>query len=137
MYLTTSRRACSRVGYSGRWTRSFFKAAKNDSAGQGANPCAASRVPDLVILPRPREPGRSVIAAAAAVEYRALGERVIAGGHPDRLLDQRRLAVVIRGPADHHPGMAVDDRGEVKPALPGRNVRNTADELHARLAGGE
>src|ERR1019366_3783753 len=44
-----------------------------------ANPCAASRVPDLVILQRPREPGRSVIAAAAAVEYRALGERVIAG----------------------------------------------------------
>ena len=33
--------------------------------------------------------------------------------------------------------MAVDDRGEVKPALPGRNVRNTADELHARHAGGE
>ena len=32
MYLTMSRRACSRVGYWVRWTRSFFNAAKDDSA---------------------------------------------------------------------------------------------------------
>jgi hypothetical protein len=32
MYRATSRRACSRVGYWVRWTRSFLSAAKNDSA---------------------------------------------------------------------------------------------------------
>jgi hypothetical protein len=32
MYRPRSLRACSRVGYWVRWTRSFFEAAKNDSA---------------------------------------------------------------------------------------------------------
>src|SRR6266568_8157958 len=48
------------------------------------------------------------------------GERVIAGGHLDGLLDERGLVVIVRGPADHGFGVAVDDRGQEKPALPGR-----------------
>src|SRR5204862_4743667 len=32
-------------------------------------------------------------------------------------------------PADYFPGRAVDDRGQVKPALPGRDIGDVADHF--------
>ncbi len=62
-------------------------------------------------LQRRGELAGSVIAAAVGVEDRILGERIIAGGHPDGLLDERGLVVIVRGPPDHRLRVAVDDGG--------------------------
>ena len=85
-----------------------------------AYPGAADRMPEPVTPQRPDELGGRVIAAAVGVENRVLAERVIAGGHPDSPLDELGLVIIIRSPADHHLRMTVDDRRQVKPALPCR-----------------
>jgi len=83
---------------------------------------AADGLADIMPFQRRRELARRVIAAAVGVEDGIPGERVITDGHLDRLLDQRGLVVITRRPADHFLAMAVNDRRQVKPALPGRNV---------------
>jgi hypothetical protein len=87
-------------------------------------------MPKIVFLQRFRELQGRVVAAAIRVENSILGKRMIAGCHLDGLLDQRRFVVIVRRPADHFFCMAVDDRGQVKPALPCRNVGNIADHFH-------
>jgi hypothetical protein len=59
------------------------------------------------------------------------------GSHLDSPLDERGLVVIARRPADHFFRMTVDNRRQVKPALPCRNVGNIADHFLARRAGGE
>ena len=63
-----------------------------------------------------------VVAAAVGVKNSSIRERMIAGGHLDRLLDKRGPVVVIRRPSDHLFRMAVNNRRQIKPALPRRNV---------------
>jgi hypothetical protein len=65
------------------------------------------------------------------------GERVTAGGHLDGLLDERGLVIIVYGPAGHGFRVAVDDRGQEKPALPGRDIGDVADHFLARRGGGE
>src|ERR1017187_1343181 len=101
------------------------------------DPGAADGLPENMLLQRLSElPGR-VVAAAVGMENSILSERVITGGHLDRLLDERRLVVIARRPADHFLRIAVDNRRQVKPALPRRNAGDVADHFLARRASGE
>src|ERR1017187_7295047 len=101
------------------------------------DPGAADGLPENTLLQRLSElPGR-VVAAAVGMENSILSERVITGGHLDRLLDERRLVVIVRPPADHFLRIAVDTRRQVKPALPHRNAGDAADHFLARRASGE
>ena len=84
-----------------------------------------------------RELAGCVIAAAIGMKDGIPGELIIVGGHLDGLLDERGLVVIVRGPPDHRLCMAVDDGGQEKPALPGRDVRNITDHFRARRPGGE
>jgi hypothetical protein len=43
----------------------------------------------------------------------AISERIAAGGHLDRLLDERSLVVIACRPADHFFRVAVNDRRQV------------------------
>src|SRR6266851_6080425 len=83
---------------------------------------------------RPGELGGGVVASPVRMEYRSLREVKIPCGHLDRVHDQGRLVIVIHRPADYFPGRAVDDRGEIKPALPRGNVGDIADHLLAGLS---
>src|SRR5438045_3380691 len=78
-----------------------------------------------------RRPVESALAAAIGVEDRILGERVVAGRHLDRLLDERGLVVIVGGPPDHRLRVAVDDGGQEKPALPCRDAGDIADHFLA------
>jgi hypothetical protein len=80
---------------------------------------------------------RCVVATAIGMENSINGERVVTGGHLDGLLDKLGLIMIVSRPADHGFGVAVDDRGQVKPALPGRNIGDVADHLLAGCGGGE
>src|SRR4029079_17945088 len=64
-------------------------------------------------------------------------EDVVAGRHRHRVGDQAGPHVVGHGVADDFPVEAVDDGGQVEPALPGRDVGDVADELAAGGVGGE
>src|SRR5689334_6521259 len=88
-------------------------------------------MPDAVFLQRFRELLGRVVTAAIGVEDRLLGKRVTAGGHLDGLLDERCLVVIVRGPANHFFRMAVDNRGQIEPALPCRNVGDVAHHFPA------
>jgi len=70
-----------------------------------------------------REGRAGVLCAAIGVEYRALDERIVPGGHPQRVDHQVGTEMVGHGVSDAGFGMTVDDGGEIQPALPGRNVR--------------
>src|ERR1019366_552165 len=67
----------------------------------------------------------------------AISERTAAGGHLDRLLDERRLVAIACRPADHFFRVAVDNRRQVQPALPRRNAGDAADHFPARRVSGE
>src|ERR687894_2013789 len=64
-------------------------------------------------------------------------EGVVACGHGDGGGDERGLVIVIHCPSHYFLGMAVDDRGEIKPALPGGNVGNVSHHFLAGGVGGE
>src|SRR5690348_12181771 len=72
-----------------------------------------------------------VIAAAVAVEYRAFRQGDVPGRHLDRLCYERGPVIIVHRSADDLPGRAVDNRGEVKPPLPRRDVRDVADHFPA------
>src|ERR1035441_3671588 len=75
------------------------------------DPSTPDGMPENMLLQRLSElPGR-VVAAAVGMENSILSERVITGGHLDRLLDERRLVVIVRRPADHFLRIAVDKIG--------------------------
>src|SRR6187397_1629 len=71
------------------------------------------------------------------MEYRAVGERVVPGGHLQGVDNQIGAQVLGKRVADAGLGVAVDHRGQVQPALPGRQVGDVPDELRARRVGGE
>src|SRR4029450_825533 len=71
------------------------------------------------------------------METGAGDERAIASRHGNRGRDQRRLVIVVHGPADHFLGAAVDHGRQIDPALPRRHVRNIAHHLDSGLGGGE
>lgn len=77
-------------------------------------------MPEVMLLHRLRELSGRVVAAAVGMEISLRGERMITYGHLDGLLDERRLVVIAGSPADHGLGVAVDNRRQVNPALPGR-----------------
>jgi hypothetical protein len=83
-----------------------------------------------------RRPVEFAIAAAIGVKDAILGESKIAGGHLDRLLDERSLVVIAGGPADHGFRVAVDNRGQVKPAFPSWDICYVADHFLAGLPPG-
>src|ERR1700722_13235196 len=85
----------------------------------------------------PGELAGSVIAAAVGVKNCTSGKREIAGSHLDGLLDERRLVVTARRPADHGLRVTVDNRRQIQPALPRRNISDVADHLLAGRASGE
>jgi hypothetical protein len=74
------------------------------------------RFQDLSELPR------HVVAAAVGMEYRAGSKVIVSRGHPDRFLDERGFVVVVHSPSDHGFGVAINDRGEINPALPRRDI---------------
>src|SRR5437667_9813052 len=90
------------------------------------DPRAANGMPEIMLAQRRGELLGRVVAAAIGVKNSFRCERMIAGGHLNRLLDERRLVIIICRPADDLFRMAVDDRRQVKPALPRRNIRNVA-----------
>src|SRR5579871_550242 len=71
------------------------------------------------------------------MEYGTFRKFHIPGSHPDGVLDERRLVVVVHRPADNLPGRTIYDRREVKPAFPGPDIGNIADHLLPRLFRGE
>src|SRR6476469_5930476 len=84
-----------------------------------------------------RELIRRVIAAAVTVKYSTFRKVEIPGRHTDRLRDERCLVIIVHRPAGYLPGCAVDNRREVKPALPGPDISNIPGHLLARPARGE
>jgi len=78
-----------------------------------------------------------ILRAAIGMEYRAVGERVVPGGHLQGVDDQIGPRMVGQGVADASLGVTVDHRCQVQPALPGRQVSDIPDELGARLVGSE
>src|SRR5258708_238779 len=94
-------------------------------------------MPEVMLLQRPCELLGCVVAAAVGVENGLIGERIITSSHLDGPLDERGLVVIVRRPADHFFRMTVDNRRQVKPALPCREVGDIADHLLAPPPGGE
>src|ERR1017187_8672015 len=88
-----------------------------------ANSGPAYRIQELMLLQRPGELAGCIVAAAIRMEYRLVGNNMVAGGHVYGLLDQRRLVVVIHRPAHNGLGVAVDDGGQIYPAFPGFDIR--------------
>src|SRR5579875_2300646 len=100
-------------------------------------PGAAHGLTYLQFFQFPREVTRGIITSAIAVEYGAFRKVKIPGGHPDRVLDERRPVIIVHRPADDLTGRAIDDRREVKPSFPGPDISNIPDHLLARLFRGE
>ena len=91
------------------------------------------RLPDAEEVRRGREGRAGILCTAIGVEYCALGERVIPGGHGQRVDGEFGAEMVGYGVSDAGFCVAVDDRGEIHPALPGLDV---GDIAHHFLAGG-
>src|SRR6185437_9903732 len=98
---------------------------------------AADRLAYPELLQLARESRRRVVAAPIAVEYSTCREIQVPGGHLDSIDDKRRLVVIIHRPADYFTRGAIDNGGEVEPALPGPDVSNITDHFRARLIRGE
>lgn len=64
-------------------------------------------------------------------------EQAGAGRHSKRVLDQFGAVVVGHRPAQDRLAVTVDDGGQIYKAFPGRDVGDVANELGARLLGGE
>src|SRR3954470_9810590 len=78
-----------------------------------------------------------ILRSTVGVEYRVVGERVVAGGHLQRVDDQVGAHVLGQGVADARLGVAVDHCGQIQPAFPGRQVGDVSDELGAGGVGVE
>src|SRR6266540_3019545 len=140
MYRATSLRACSRVGYTVRLTRSTFTAALKDSAWAlskhtPVRPTVRRILSSAVLFAKASEVYCS--GAAVGVEYRVLGQGIIAGGHLKGLDHQVGSHVVGQRVADAGLGVAVQHGGQIQPALPGGDVGDVPDQLRAGLVGGE
>jgi hypothetical protein len=87
-------------------------------------PGSPDRLLDVEEIRRGRERRAGIVRTAVGVEYRALGERVVPGGHGQRVDRSFGAKMVGHGVSDACFCAAVDDRGEIQPALPCRDVRN-------------
>ena len=62
--------------------------------------------------------------------------RAVGEGHREGVFDQLGAHVIGQRPADDPAGGQVDDRGQVGPALPGRDVGDVADIAAVHLRAG-
>jgi hypothetical protein len=67
------------------------------------------------------------------VKYGPRRQIEVTGRHLNRLSDERRLVIIVHRPAGYLPCRAVNDRREVKPALPGSDIGNIPDHLLAQM----
>ena len=120
MYLTMSRRACSRVRILGTMDPLVLQGSEERFSHRivVTDPRTPDRMPEIMPAQGRGELLGRIITAAIGVENSSVCERMIADGHLDRLLDKRGPVVIIRGPADHLFRMAVDDRRQIKPSPP-------------------
>ena len=68
-----------------------------------------------------------ILTAAVRMENDALLWCPVGEGHGEGVFDQLGAHVIGQGPADDPAGGQVDDRRQVGPALPGRDVGDVAD----------
>ena len=87
-----------------------------------ADPGTTHRPDDSEAVQMLPELGRSILTSAVGMEYRTLADLVSGGGHGEGVTDQVGAHVLGHRPADHLFGAAIDDRGQVEPALPGLDV---------------
>ncbi len=73
------------------------------------------------------------MSSAIAVEYDFSGWSTTSDGHVQCVGDQLGSHVVGHGPSDDHPGVQIDDGGQVRPAVPGPYVSNIAAPFGVRL----
>ena len=75
-----------------------------------------------------RPPIESALTAAIRMYYNVPDSRpLLLDRHPQRVGDQARAHMTIHRPTDDLPGMAVDNRGQIRPAAPHPNVRNIGE----------
>jgi hypothetical protein len=86
------------------------------------HPGGTDRPPNTEEVRGGREGHTSVLRTAVGVEDRSLGERIISGGHSQGVDHQVGAEVVGHGVTNAGFGVAVDDGGEIQPALPSRNI---------------
>src|SRR5512135_691729 len=90
---------------------------------------AANRLADAQPIQDCGELGRSIVAAAIGMKYGVSGKIKVPGSHLDRRRDERRLVVIAHRPPGDFACRAVDDRREVKPSFPRRDVGNITDHF--------
>src|ERR1022692_4755019 len=100
-------------------------------------PRPADRLPDAEPLQYPGELRGRVVTSPVRMKNSISRKIKIPGGHLNRRGNQRRPVIIIHRPAGQLPRRAVDDRREVNPPLPRRDVRDITDHLRARGARGE
>src|ERR1700690_1943950 len=93
---------------------------------------APDRLPDTEPFQDRGEPGRSIVAAAIGMKDGISRKIEVPGRHLDRRRDKRRPVIVIHRPPDPLARRAVNDRREINPALPRRNVRDIPDHFLTR-----
>jgi hypothetical protein len=97
----------------------------------------SDRASNIQQVGRGRESCAGILSSAIGVEYRALDERIVPGSHGQRVDHQFAAKMVSHGIADTGFSIAVNDRGQIDPALPCRNVGNVAYHFLAGSIGGE
>jgi hypothetical protein len=76
-----------------------------------------------------------ILRAAIGMKNSSGLECVITGGHAQRVDEQRSAHVIGDCVPDAFLRAAVNDRGQVSEALPGREIRDITNELGARCGG--
>jgi hypothetical protein len=94
-----------------------------------ANPGAPYGLADPQPFQGCGELGGRIVAATIGMEYRTGGKIEVPCGHLDCCRDERRLVVIVHRPPDDLTCRAVNDRREIKPSLPCRDVGNIADHF--------
>ncbi len=119
-------RAACRVGQARVWTSSVFNVANSDSATALAKQVATwpmpwrSRPPPVPWCRRRRCTGR---AATVGMMDQPSGGLAPVQGHLEGVHRELGAQVVGHGPTDHLAGAAVQDRGQIQPALLGGDGR--------------
>jgi len=102
-----------------------------------ADPGTSDRGPQVVPVEKGAEFVRGVLTAAVGMENAPSADPAGGERHRQRVNDQARLHIFGQRPADDFLAVAVDDRGQIEPTLPGRNVGDIANEFGAGRGGGE
>ena len=80
---------------------------------------------------------RTVLAATVAMENAAPRRRPERDGHFQRAERQVAFQAITDGPADHAPGVQVQDHRQIEPALPGPDVADVSCPFLIGLIGSE